>query len=101
MKGGAVFGVALATVVVACGSDKSSSASMGDGTKGGCACIGPAPASGAPTPVDWNSPTSIGKSPAEVFGGVSGTCTAPLTWDAKAADDLVVTPAMGSSKVTV
>lgn len=101
MKGGAVFGVALAMVAVACGSDGGSPSTMDNGTKGGCACIGPGPESGAPMPVDWNAPTAIGKSPAEVFGGVNGTCTAPLTWDATSEDELVVTPAKESSKITV
>jgi hypothetical protein len=99
MKGGGVFGTALAMVVAACGSDRGNPASKDDGMDGGCACIGVAP--DTPQPVDWNAPTVTGKTAAEAFGGVSGTCTAPLTWDAKSADDLVVTPSTGSSSVTV
>jgi hypothetical protein len=91
--------MAFALIVVACGSDGGQPASNDQGMKGGCACVGGAPST--TQSVDWNAPTSIGKTAAEAFGGLSGTCTAPLSWDGTSSDELVIKPVTGSSTVTV
>jgi hypothetical protein len=95
MKGGAAFGTAIAIVVVACGSDGGKSESEGH-----CSCLSEPPS--VTQTVAWDAPTSLGKTAAEAFGAVSGTCTAPLSWDATGlGGDLVITPAMESSSVMV
>jgi hypothetical protein len=101
MKSGAVLGMTLAAVAVACGSDGGGTPTTTE-EKGGCSCLAPPSHIGVPLPVDWNSPTQYyGKTPAEALGAASGTCTASITWDATASDDLVVSPTTGASRVRV
>ena len=51
--------------------------------------------------VAWEEVTDIGVSGAAVFGAMTGSCTAPLTWDAALMGEGVCTPETGESEVTV